>query len=110
MQALKTILDETKKSLWDKSRTARLWLQYIDYVEICMNFIRASRTGNWNLQLYSIRKMINLYAATGHINYAKSARIYLQFMLDLQTTHPWLYHKYLAWSNDWASDDEGVKK
>ena len=39
--------------------------------------------------------MINLYSATGHINYAKSARIYLQLMLDLQTTHPWMYHKFI---------------
>lgn len=35
--------------------------------------------------------MLNLYAATGHGNYAKSARLYLQEMMRLPETHPWLY-------------------
>ena len=35
--------------------------------------------------------MINLFAATGHMNYAKSDRLYLQFMQDLPNEHPWLY-------------------
>ena len=35
--------------------------------------------------------MINLFAATGHMNYAKSARLYLQKMLDLPNEHPWLH-------------------
>ena len=81
-------------SLQEKSRTARLWLQYVEYVETCINFIRASRTGDWKLHLYAISKMTNLYAATGHINYAKSARIYLQLMVDLENTHPWLHQKF----------------
>ena len=38
--------------------------------------------------------MLNLFAATGHIHYAKSARIHLQQMLDLKNTHPWLYQKF----------------
>ena len=37
--------------------------------------------------------MLNLFAATGHINYAKSGRLYLQLMMDLPNKHPWLYHK-----------------
>lgn len=36
--------------------------------------------------------MLNLFAATGHINYAKSARVYLQLMLELPNNNPWLYH------------------
>ena len=35
--------------------------------------------------------MINLFAATGHIHYAKSARLYLQMILELPNDHPWLY-------------------
>ena len=33
------------------------------------------------------------YAATGYINYAESARIYLQLMLDLENTDPCLHEK-----------------
>ena len=34
--------------------------------------------------------MTNLYVAPGHINYAKSARIHLQLMLDLEN-NTWLF-------------------
>ena len=37
--------------------------------------------------------MLNLFAATGHINYAKSGRLYLQLMMDLPHTNPWLHKK-----------------
>ena len=38
--------------------------------------------------------MLNLFAAAGHYNYAKSARIYLQMMVDLEHDYPWLYHQF----------------
>ena len=28
------------------------------------------------------------------INYAKSGRVYLQLMLDLEKNYPWLYHQF----------------
>ena len=38
--------------------------------------------------------MLYLFAATGHINYAKSARLHLQNMLNLKNTHPWVYEQF----------------
>ena len=35
--------------------------------------------------------MLNLFAATGHINYAKCCRLYLQQMHELPTEQPWVY-------------------
>jgi len=37
----------------------------------------SERTANWNLHLVAVGKRWNLFAATGHINYAKSAWLYL---------------------------------
>ena len=37
--------------------------------------------------------MLNLFAATGHSNYEKSARPYLQMMKELPTTFPDLYEQ-----------------
>ena len=54
-------------------------------------FIRAERIGDWNLHLIAIGKMLNLFAATGHIDYAKSSRLYLQLMMQLPSDYPWLY-------------------
>ena len=84
-------IDALKVELASKSRTAKLWLQYMEYVEIMRQYIRAARTGDWHLSLSTLQKMLNLFAATGHINYAKSARLYLQLMLELPLSHPWLY-------------------
>ena len=38
--------------------------------------------------------MLNLFAASGHINYARSARIYIQEMEELNATNPWLQEKF----------------
>ena len=38
--------------------------------------------------------MLNLFAATGHINYAKSARLCLQLMQELPQDYPWLYEMF----------------
>lgn len=94
LQKLKEVVEEKKAFLCENSRTARLWIQYTEYVETCRNFIRSARTSDWTLHLQSASKMMNLFAATGHHNYAKSTRIYLQQMSDLPESHPWLYHKF----------------
>ena len=38
--------------------------------------------------------MLNLFAATGHSKYTKSARLYLQMMKELPTTFPDLYQQF----------------
>ena len=42
-------LGKYKDRLALRSRTARLWIQYLEYVTIVKNFIRAERTGNWHI-------------------------------------------------------------
>lgn len=88
---LQECITNKKERLKNLSRTAKLWIQYLEYIDLLKLFIRAERTGNWTLYLSTLSKMINLFAATGHLNYAKSARLHLQQMLELETTHPWVY-------------------
>ena len=66
LENLSLLVKESKNELREQSRTARLWLQYIDYVEICRLFIRAARTADWELHLFSISKMLNLFATTAN--------------------------------------------
>ena len=94
LQKVEEQLQSVKCQLCATSRTARLWIQYIDYISIVKQFILAERTGNWHLHLTSVSNMLNLFAATGRLNYAKSARLYLQSMVDLPDSHPWLYEMY----------------
>ena len=55
------------------SRTAHLWLQYMDMVDILCMFMKTERTGNWDLHLQAVHCMLPFIAAAGHNLY-----IYLQ--------------------------------
>lgn len=83
-----------KESARKRSRTADLWFSYLEYLEIAEEFIAAERTSDRNLHLSSLRKMFNIFAATGHRNYAKSARIYHQDMMQLPQGHLELYRLF----------------
>ena len=62
------------------------------------------KTSDWSLHLYATQKMLNLFAATGHIHYAKSARPYLQTMQNFPISLPWLYEQFSLQRSDrfWA--------
>ena len=94
LQSIIDNLNALKKSLSENSRTAKLWLLYMSYVDVCKLFIYAERTCNWHLHLNAVHQMLNLIAAAGHWNYARCARLYLQQMQDLPNTHPYLYAQF----------------
>ncbi|CAG2207157.1 unnamed protein product [Mytilus edulis] len=47
-----------KQEILKQSRTAKLWLQYSEMVQVLRQFIKAERTGNWPLHLQSIQEML----------------------------------------------------
>ena len=47
-------------------RTAKLWIQYIHYINIAKQFIQDGRTRNWQNHLMVVRQMLNLFSATTH--------------------------------------------
>ena len=84
-------IQSAKELMSKNNRTIKLWVQYIDQVQVIKMFIRAERTGDWHMHLVAVEKMLNVFAASGHHNYAKSGRLYLQMMNELPVTNPWLY-------------------
>ena len=84
-----------KKALLSNRRTGRLWVQFMDYLSLLEEFIASERLGLWHSHLDACVKLLNVFAATGHLHYAKSARIYVQRMDDLPDTHPHLYQSYV---------------
>ena len=50
-------------------RTAKLWLQYIEMVEILLSSIKSDRTGNWPLHLKIDQAILPFLAAAGHNNF-----------------------------------------
>ncbi len=67
---------EAQKVQMAANRTSKLWLQYMEMVDILRLFIKAERTGNWMLHLKSLQEMLPFFTASGHNLYAKSAYIY----------------------------------
>ena len=88
-------LECLKDTLRSTSRMAKLWLRFMDYIEIIKDFIRCERLGMWDGHLHAVTALLNLFAATGHIHYAKSARLYVQEMRKLPSTHPCLHQKFV---------------
>ena len=83
-----------KKDLSSTSRTCALWFSYIDYIFIVQEFIRAERTNNWEAHIEITKSILNLYAATGHNNYAKTGRLYIQSIDELKLKQPSVYHQF----------------
>ncbi|KAJ8414824.1 hypothetical protein AAFF_G00023470 [Aldrovandia affinis] len=94
MLRIKELLKRKTESLKSSSRTAALWLQYMDMVDILRKFLRAECIGNWALHLEAISEMLPFMAASGHNLYTKSAWIYVQRMCKLQVDHPDVYKRF----------------
>ena len=95
-QIIQKLLQEVtlKKSSLRESRTASLWLQYMDMIDILRLFIKAERTENWGLHFKAMQNMLPFFAAAGHNLYLKSGYVYLQQMADLEKTNPDVYRFY----------------
>ena len=62
-------------------RTPSLWCLYHYMVDTIQIFIRAERMGDFTLHLSCItNRMLHVFAAAGHHNYAKAACLYVQMM------------------------------
>jgi hypothetical protein len=71
-----------------KSKLFDSWCEYISMVSILLQFIKAERTGNWNLHLSSTAEMLPYFYAMDRVNYAKWLPVYLADMQSLQEHHP----------------------
>ena len=82
---LTQIMEDLQQDGVLSSRTGKLWIKYIQMVRIPLLFIRAEHSGDWDVHLYCIAKMIPVLHACGHTAYAKSSRLYLDEMNQLKT-------------------------
>ncbi|KAK6175983.1 hypothetical protein SNE40_014355 [Patella caerulea] len=94
LEKLDCFMNKVKIELTMRSRTAKLWLLFQEYVGFIREFVGCERIKFFVGHLDATTNFLNLFAATGHAFYAKSARLYLQKMRDLPNTHPNLYAQY----------------
>ena len=79
---------ERQKEALKQSRTACLWLQYMDMMDILRRFTKAERTGNWDLHVHTVREMLPHFLAAGRTLYGNIAYVYLSYILELESQHP----------------------
>ena len=54
------------------------WNSYLEMVEVLINFVRATREGNWAMHLEGIKEMLPWFLAYDHTNYARYLPVYLR--------------------------------
>ena len=88
---LKTITDRVTKqrdTAKAASRTATLWIQYMEMIDLLRAFIRAEQTANWELHLQVVAQMLPYFAASGQYLYTKLAHLYVRSMISLKKDCP----------------------
>ncbi|KAK3928234.1 Fat-like cadherin-related tumor suppressor-like protein [Frankliniella fusca] len=65
------------------SATGKLWWQYFKLVALLRFHIRAERTGDWEMHKESVKAMLPIFHAAGHLPYARAAHLYVQQMEEL---------------------------
>ena len=83
-----------EESNLSSTKTAILWFQYMQMVDLLRKFIKAERVGDWDLHLQSLYEMLPFFAASGHRFYLKSVHIYLQKMANLPEQHPEIHRHF----------------
>lgn len=72
---IKKFIHRKQDLLVERSRTAVLWIQYLEKVDILRSFIRAERTANWEPHLKALTRMLPYLATSGHNLYVKCVRL-----------------------------------
>ena len=63
-------------------------------IKLYHEFIRSVRVGDFELYVYCLPKLANIFFAFNHINYARWLTRYHDNLLKLQETHPTVYAEF----------------
>jgi len=77
LEKIKDSIKKNAESLGKSFRTSALLVQYMSMIEILRKFVRAERTGKWELHLQSIQAMFLCMEISGQNYYNKSGMLYL---------------------------------
>ena len=86
----------SKKSELSKcSETSKLWVNYLQMLGVARELVEADRTGSWQMHIHAISDCLPIFSAAGHPNYLKSAYLYLQKMVTLESDNPAVFQKFV---------------
>ena len=78
----------------ERSNLFAFWDEYCSMVTTLLQFLKAERTGNWKLHLFSTAAMLPQFFAMDRQNYARYLPVYLADMQKLELTHPEVYKEF----------------
>lgn len=65
-QVLSAKYKTTLDAMEQKGPTSQLWIQYYKMTNLVKKFIQAERSGDWDLHLETVTKMLPLFHSAGH--------------------------------------------
>ncbi|KAE8739103.1 hypothetical protein FOCC_FOCC015395 [Frankliniella occidentalis] len=96
LKNLQSAVEGKLERLCKAGRQGKLWVQYFRMVSLLLLFLRAARSADRHLHMYTIREMLPYFVASGHINYARSSLLSLHLMSDSERPmRPLEYHKFV---------------
>lgn len=96
LRELSTLFKTFKEKPRAASKTFLFWEQYIEMVDILLQFIKAERSGNWDLYLSALAEMTPHFFAMDRPNYARWLPVYIADMNMLESSHPKVHEEFLA--------------
>ena len=88
-------LDMWEKRLTDNGPTTRYWKTVETYLLILCRFLRAQRSGNWELTLSACTDFCPWFFAFGHTNYTRWMPVFLNEMKGLPINHPSIHQAFI---------------
>lgn len=76
------------KEKCDKLATYSFYNSYLHMSDLMLNFIRATRDGDWDMHLKTVAAMVPWLFSYDRLNYARYLPAYLYEMAALKKTHP----------------------
>ena len=83
-----------KERLAKSSDLAKFWLNLLEIIEILFNLIYATRLGNQDLYVESLRKTLPWFFVYDRQNYRRFLTIRFQELLSLESCHPNVYEEF----------------
>ena len=84
----------TIDNIRDSGELAKFWPTFIDMATVLLNTIYATRSGNWDLLIESLRDMIPFTFAYDRIHYARYLTVMVAEMTNLEFTNPDIYAEF----------------
>lgn len=75
-------------------KTPQIYLMYVKLVDYYLLLEYSIRTGDLNMYMYVLSKVVSVFFSMNHQNYARYLTAYLDRLKNMETTHPGLREDY----------------